>query len=79
MRHTLISILTLLATTHLTAQERTVTPENRSDYRTEFVTYGSREASLAQKPEGERFYMDLTKKMVEVKRGENIFYVISAL
>lgn len=76
MKHLLISILTLTIATSLTAQERTVVKENRSDWRTEFVTYLSREAALAQKPDGERFYMDLTEKMVEVKRGESTFYVI---
>ncbi|MBR7102140.1 MAG: hypothetical protein IKC92_00955, partial [Tidjanibacter sp.] len=76
MKHLLISILTITIATSLTAQERTVVKENRSDWRTEFVTYLSREAALAQKPDGERFYMDLTEKMVEVKRGESTFYVI---
>ncbi len=58
------------------AQERQVSYENRVDYRTEFGSYTSRESSSALKLDGERFYMDLTDKLVPVRRGEGLYYVI---
>ncbi len=66
--------LALVAICH--AQERQVRYENRVDYRTEFGSYTTRESSNARKMEGERFYMDLTDKLVPIQRDGKLFYVI---